>query len=108
MVSKGTNSLENSRVLNFECCFHVCWNIDWFNTCKTCDEGFVTLASNVECKIVGIDKIKVKMLDGTMKVLGNVRHVLELGRNLILLCRLDALGNGYFARGGIMKDVLWW
>ena len=84
----------------------MCWNIDWFNTCKTCDEGFVTLASNVECKIVGIDKIKVKMLDGTMKVLGNVRHVLELGRNLILLCRLDALGNGYFARGGIMKDVL--
>lgn len=49
------------------------------------DNGFVMLANNVECKVVGIGTIKVKMLDGTVMNLGKVRHVPELGRKLISL-----------------------
>ena len=38
------------------------WNRDWFDTFRTCDEGFATLANNVECKIVGIGIVKIKIL----------------------------------------------
>ena len=38
------------------------WNRDWFDTFKTCDEGFTALANNVECKIVGIGIVKIKIL----------------------------------------------
>ena len=64
-------------VLDCVCCFHMCWNKDWFDTYKVCDEGFVTLANDVKCKVVGIgiSKIKVKMFDGIVKTLGTVRCV---------------------------------
>ena len=39
----------------------------------------------MECKVMRIGTIKVKMFDMIVKVLGNVRHILELERKLILL-----------------------
>lgn len=41
------------------------------------------LANNVEYKAVRIDKVKVKMFDGTVKTFGKVINVPELERNLI-------------------------
>ena len=41
---------------------------------------------------MGICTIKVKMLDGTVMNMGKVRHVPELGRNLISLSGLESLG----------------
>ena len=70
----------------------MCLNKDWFDTHKACDDGFVMLANNVGCKVVGIGTIKVKMLDGTVMNMGKVRHVPELGRNLISLSGLESLG----------------
>lgn len=39
----------------------------------------------MEFKVMRIGTIKVKMFDMIVKALGNVRHVLELERKLILL-----------------------
>ena len=62
-LAKGrADYIGNSWVLNSRGCFHIHWNRDWFDTCKTCDEGFATLANNVECKIVGIGIVKIKIL----------------------------------------------
>ncbi len=47
--------------------------------------------------------MKVKMFDGIVKTLGNVRHGSKLGRNLISLDWLDFLGYGYSAIDGLMK-----
>lgn len=55
----------------------------------------VMLANNVECKDVGIGIIKVKIFDETMKTLDKVRHVPELGRNLISLAQLGSLDYVY-------------
>ena len=48
-------------VLDCVCCFHMCWNKDWFDTYKVCDEGFVTLANDVKCRVVGIGISKIKV-----------------------------------------------
>lgn len=78
MVSKGIDSVGDSWVLDYLCYFHMYWTRDWFDTNKACDEGFVTLTNNVECKVVGISTTKVKMFNGTVIILGNMRHVLSL------------------------------
>ena len=47
--------------------------------------------------------MKIKMFDGVVRVLSNVRHVLELRKNLISLGVLDDLCYSYSSKGGIMK-----
>ena len=58
----------------------------------------------MEFKVMRIGTIKVKMFDMIVKALGNVRHVLELERKLILLSWLDSLGYVYY----ILYMLEWW
>ena len=55
------------------------------------------------CPIIGIGIVKIKIFDGVVKVLSNVRHVPDFRKNLISLGVLDDLGYSYSSKGGIMK-----
>lgn len=48
--------------------------------------------SNTSCKIAEIGTIKIKMFDRAIKTLTDVRHILELKRNLISLSTFDLKG----------------
>ena len=43
------------------------------------------------------------MFDGVVRVLSNVKHILDLRKNLTSLIVLDDLGYSYTSKGGIMK-----
>ncbi|KAK2995729.1 hypothetical protein RJ640_016681 [Escallonia rubra] len=58
--------------------------LDWFATYRLFDGGKVLMKNNVACKVVGIGIIQIKMHDGIVKTLTDVKHVLELRKNLIL------------------------
>ena len=47
--------------------------------------------------------MKIKMFDGVVRVLSNVRHIPDCRKNLISLGVLDDLGCSYSSKGGIMK-----
>ncbi|GKA87844.1 retrovirus-related pol polyprotein from transposon TNT 1-94 [Tanacetum coccineum] len=53
--------------------------------------------------VVGIGTIQIKMFDGTVRTLKDVRHVPELKKNLISLGTLDSIGCDYQGRGGVLK-----
>ncbi|KAG8503399.1 hypothetical protein CXB51_001318 [Gossypium anomalum] len=55
------------------------------------------MGNNASCKIAGVGTIKVKMFDGVVRTLSDVRHVPELKRNLISLSTLDSKGYRYTA-----------
>ena len=55
------------------------------------------------CPVIGIGTVKIKMFDGVVRVLSNVRHVPDLRKNLIPLGILDDLGYSYSSKGGTMK-----
>ena len=60
-------------------------------------------------KVMGIGTVKVKMYDGAVRILTNVRHVPKLRRGLISLGMLDTLGCDVFAKNdttNIMREVL--
>ncbi|KAG8485974.1 hypothetical protein CXB51_019297 [Gossypium anomalum] len=59
--------------------------------------------NNASCKIASVGTIKVKMFDGVVRTLSDVRHVLELKRNLISLSILDSKGYRYTAESGVLK-----
>ncbi|KAG8489449.1 hypothetical protein CXB51_017818 [Gossypium anomalum] len=87
-------------ILDSGCTFHMSPNRDWFTTYETVSESVVLMGNNTSCKIAGVRTIKVKMFDGVVKTLSNVRHVPELKRNFISLSTLDSKGYRYTAESG--------
>jgi Pol polyprotein len=43
------------------------------------------MGNNASCKVMGIGFVRVKMFDGILRTLRNVRHVLDMKKNLISL-----------------------
>ena len=64
--------------------------------------GNVTMGNNTICKVVGIGSIKVKMFDGMVRTLTDVRYVPGLKKNLSL-GTLDKIGCRITCEGGVMK-----
>jgi hypothetical protein len=78
-------------------------NRDWFDTYRLVNSSIVTIGNGAHCKSIGIGNIRIKMFDGVVRTLCDVRHVLEVEKNLISLGTLDSNGYGYKSIGGVMK-----
>ena len=61
------------------------------------------MGNDEACKVVGIDTIRIKMYDGFIRTLTDVRHVPKLKKNLISLGTLDSNGCTYKAEGGVLR-----
>ncbi|GJV18496.1 retrotransposon protein, putative, ty1-copia subclass [Tanacetum coccineum] len=79
-------------IMDLGCSYHMTPRLDIFFDFLECDRGSVLLGDNRECKIRGIDKVRVQLRDGSSFVLNNVRYIPELKRNLISLETLEKEG----------------
>jgi hypothetical protein len=61
------------------------------------------MGNNVAYKIVGIGTIRIRVHDGIVRTLTNVRHIPDLKKNLISLGTLDSLGYKYSGEGGVIR-----
>ncbi|PKU72844.1 Retrovirus-related Pol polyprotein from transposon TNT 1-94 [Dendrobium catenatum] len=61
------------------------------------------LGNNKACDVVGIGSIAVKMHDGHVRILKDVRHVPDLKRNLISLGTLDDSGYIFRSERGLLR-----
>jgi hypothetical protein len=77
MLSITSNSEHpvDSWILYSACSFHVTPNRNWFDTYRLVNLGIVIIGNGAHCKITGIDNIRIKMFDGVVKTLCDVRHV---------------------------------
>ncbi|KAG8503541.1 hypothetical protein CXB51_001510 [Gossypium anomalum] len=70
----NNSKLNEEWILDSGCTFHMSLNRDWFTTYETVSEGVVFMGNDVLCKITGVGTIKVKMFDGVVRTLSDVRH----------------------------------
>jgi hypothetical protein len=105
MLSVASNSKHpmDSWILDSTCSFHVTPNRDWFDTYKSVNSSIVTMGNSAHCKITGIGNIRIKIFDGVVRTLYDVKHVPEVEKNLISLGTLDSNSYGYKSEGGVMK-----
>jgi hypothetical protein len=61
------------------------------------------MGNNDQCKVVGIENIKIKMFDGAIRTLCDVRYISDLRKNLILLGILDHNKLSFKSQGGVLK-----
>ena len=86
-------------ILDFGCTFHMTPNRDWFSTYEPMHKCAILMGNNASCTVVGIGIVRIRMFDGVVCTLGDVRHVPDLKRNLTSLSTLDAKGYKYTGEG---------
>ena len=69
----------------------MCPNKNLFTNYETCDGGIVVMGNDSSCRVVGRSLIRLKMFDGIIRELRDVRHAPDLKRNLISLRMLDKI-----------------
>jgi hypothetical protein len=63
------------------------------------------MGNDMACKIVGIETIKIKTDNGIVRTLIELRHVLELKKNLISMGALDTIGCKIVQQNGVLKVI---
>lgn len=99
----GCAKTNDEWILDSVCTFHMCPNRDWFATYEPVEGGTVLMGDNSSCKVAGIGSIQIKMFDGIVRTLTDVRHIPDLKRNLISLSTLDGKGYKYSGEGGVLN-----
>jgi hypothetical protein len=61
------------------------------------------MGNDISSKVVGIGSIRIRMFDGTVKILADVSHVPDIKKSLISLGFLDRGGYRTIVQGVVMK-----
>ncbi|KAE8665938.1 hypothetical protein F3Y22_tig00112523pilonHSYRG00165 [Hibiscus syriacus] len=83
--------------------YHMTSRREWFHHYEHVSGGSVYSYNDHALDIVGVETIKLKMYDGTIKVVRDVRHVKGFKKNLLSYGLLDNNASKIKTRKGIMK-----
>ncbi|KAH9687012.1 hypothetical protein KPL70_014605 [Citrus sinensis] len=79
-------------ILDSGCIFHMCPFKTYFSDYHDLDGGKVIMGNNAVCKVIGMGNVSLRLHDGTIWELREVRYVPDLKRNLISLGLIDHNG----------------
>ena len=91
-AESGKGKYTDAWLLDSGCTYHMWPKREWFSTYKPYNGGSDLMGNDVVCKTVGIVNIRIRMFDGQVRTLMNVRYVPDLKKNLLLLGALEAQG----------------
>ena len=73
---------ENEWILDTGATYHVCPNRDWFTSFEKLEGCSVVMGDDHPCIMEGVGTIPIRMFDGMVRELKEVRYVPQLKRNL--------------------------
>ncbi|KAL4360887.1 hypothetical protein GQ457_04G022640 [Hibiscus cannabinus] len=104
MLSISTTQLMDAWILDSGCSYHITPNREWFSTYMPINSGSVYLGDDSCCNIVGIGEVRIRMYDGTVRTLCDVRHIPDLKKNLISLGTLHK--NGFIPKADEDRETI--
>ena len=69
---------DSEWVLDTRTTYHVCPNMNWFSSFEKLDSSFAIMGDDHSCKVEGIGTVRIKMFDGMVRELKEVRHVRQV------------------------------
>ncbi|KAH9672466.1 hypothetical protein KPL70_017737 [Citrus sinensis] len=90
-------------ILDTGATYHLCPIKEWFTDFRNLESGAVVMGNNQPCHTMGIGTIRLKMFDGMVRELKEVRFVPALKKNLISVGALEAKGYKVTIEDGTMK-----
>ena len=88
VLTVAEGRIHSSWIMDSGCSFHVTSNADWLVDMGDA-EGTVSLGNDHICYVKAVGSVRFHMDDGSVKILSDVRYILEIKRNLILLGLLE-------------------
>ena len=85
------------------CTFHMTPFKDYFIEYHKFDGGRVMMGNNAMCRVIGIGTVKLRLQDGTLLMIKQVKHVPDLKRNLISLEMFDQIGYNIRLESGDLR-----
>ncbi|KAH9753660.1 hypothetical protein KPL71_015154 [Citrus sinensis] len=82
---------------------HLCPIKEWFTDFRNLESGAVVMGNDQHCRTMGIGTIRLKMFDGIIRELKEVRFIPTLKKNLIYVGALEAKGYKVTIEDGTMK-----
>src|SRR3954462_13045212 len=61
------------------------------------------MGNDAACNVIGIGNVRMRMFDGQVRTLSNVRHVRDMRKNLLSLGALEAQGFKFSGEDGVIK-----
>ena len=81
----------------------MCHNRYLFTIYESIGGEVVLMGNNAACKVFGKGTVRIKMHDGVVIILIDVRHVPYLKKNLISLRTIESLWCKYTSEGRVLK-----
>ncbi|KAE8688623.1 hypothetical protein F3Y22_tig00110962pilonHSYRG00058 [Hibiscus syriacus] len=100
---KGRKRFADIWLIDSGATYHMTSRREWFHHYEPVSGGSVYSCNDHALEIVGVGTIKLKMYDGTIKVVRDVRHVKGWKKNLLSYGLLDNNASKIETRKGIMK-----
>ncbi|KAK2972606.1 hypothetical protein RJ640_029225 [Escallonia rubra] len=97
------NSFSTEWFFDSACLFHMCPHKEWFDCLTPCNGGTVLMVNDAVCKVMRICTIKIKLFDGIVRTLGDVRYIPDWKKNLISLGTIDSIDCSISIKGGVTK-----
>ncbi|KAK0602044.1 hypothetical protein LWI29_029846 [Acer saccharum] len=104
-VAEGRKRFTDVWLLDSAATWHMTSRREWFHKYEHVSGGSVFMGNDHALEIAGIGTIKIKIHDGTIRTIQEVRHVKGLKKNLLSLGQLDDLGCKTQIENGILKIV---
>jgi len=68
--------------------------MNWFSSFEKLDSSFAIMGDDHSCKVEGIGTVRIKLFDGMVRELKEVRYVPRVKMTLISVSTLKVLGHG--------------
>jgi hypothetical protein len=104
MVSSSKNHC-GEWILDSACSYHMFPNKHLFSRLEEFDGGVVLMGNDDVCEIKGIGTIHLKMHNGVVKTLTEVRYVPDLKKNLFSLGVLESSGYKIIIHDGVLRAI---
>ena len=82
------NSDNAEWILDTGATYHVCPNRAWFSNFEKLDGCYTVMGDDHPCNIEGMGTVRIKMDDGIVRELKEVRYVPQLKRSLLSLIHI--------------------
>ena len=79
-------------ILDTGAIYHLCPIREWFTDFSELEYGEVVMGNDQPCRTMGIDTVRLKIFNGMVKELKEIRYVPTLKKNLIFVGTLKAKG----------------
>jgi len=90
ITSSGCHSDASEWVLNTGSTYHICPIRELFASYEELDGGLMFMRDENTCRLVGKGTVHIKMYDGIMRELKEVRYIPRMAKNLISVGALKA------------------